>query len=182
MFTTELYSGEAVTLQTTTQHRWLSCAGNIPCHTTSSLPGLSYTEDEEVFELYRVFGPGTVKAGDFVGFHYPNENGKWLGCANWECAKSSCPGNPSPQSGFDDTTKWRRCYGEVFQVFARGKAVGEAVNDGDDITLLYVHGKDWLSHQEGIAHRYTGCLGAEQPPADASYNRCSGETFKIWKM
>jgi len=75
----------------------------------------------EVFRIYRHDGPGHVYNGDRVALYYPRQRGRWLGCSGSKCKIAKCPGIPHHIYGFADTSKWSRCYGEVFQIYTKNK-------------------------------------------------------------
>ena len=134
----------------------------------------------EVFRIYRALGPGEVQVGDLVGLYY-RLHSKWLGCVGdmHYCYKRSCPGNPSAQYGFQDSERWYRCYGEVFKIYARGKGIGDVIQNHDQITLFHVQQGRWLSYwMDELVH--TGpCPGTVRP--HQNYDRCFGEVFEVWK-
>lgn len=182
---TTINSGNIIALQATERYKWVSCWSN-KCD-TRTCPGLNMREVDsdykrclgEVFQIYRANGPGEVLVGDKVGIYYIHDK-KWFGCYGSTCTKAPCPGAPTMEHGFSSVNRWKKCVGEVFQIYARGKNVGDIIHNKDDIRIYYPAGKDWVSHWQGTMHR-NACPGKTLPPDVANYEGCWGETFKIWK-
>ena len=136
----------------------------------------------EVFRIYRALGPGAVRVGDLVGLYYPLEGGRWFGCGGSNCAKATCPGNPTTAHGFATAEDWYRCWGEVFVIYASGKGNGAIINAQDEIVLYYLQEGLWVGQgYEGYTRKYPGCLGPSRPPPLDRYDGCVLENFKIWK-
>ena len=55
-----------------------------------------------------------------------------------------CPGTPTSAHGFANQDKWLICFGEVFRIYAKGKSIGQAIRDHDDIFLYYVNANKWV--------------------------------------
>ena len=127
----------------------------------------------EVFRIYREEGYGPVRVGDTVGVYYPREIGKWLGCAGHHCGKAPCPGYPDSHSGFTSIHSWSRCWGEVFEIHAKGKRSGGAITSGDIVSLFYVRERRFVS------------LGFNQFAGKQSCSNSHGVdncSFRIWKQ
>lgn len=181
-------SGDTVALQTYNPAYWLGCNGQYcaragcPSSDLTAINKCSFWEHcyGEVFEIYRKNKPGCLRVGDTVGLHYPQEKGSWLGCSGEKCAKSKCPGRPRLQYGFFHINNWRICFGEVFEIYAKGKHHGAYIYEYDKISLYYKHGGQWLDQGHHITMRRP-CLGKQLPPPEYKYKSCSCETFMIWK-
>ena len=103
-----LTQGSTVSLQLLYSKReWYSCyLGSGRQCVRSTCPGLYLNDVDltncwgEVFQIYRKDGPGFVRVGDIVGFHYPRQSGNWLSL--WECNGRTlpCPGTPTSANGF----------------------------------------------------------------------------------
>ena len=132
----------------------------------------------EVFKIYRKRGSGNVRVGDLIAISYPRESGKWFGCAGRLCGKADCPGH-SCKSGFSLPIKWSQCWGEVFQIYARGKPLGSRINSHDHIMLYYVRGRNWVGLVGRNPDKRT-CPGKIRPPPSTKYDRCWGEVFELW--
>ena len=177
--------GDTIGLQLLCRRRWFSCAGNVACH-DSGCPKVYFDAYEwgtcygEVFEIYRFLGPGPIRVGDLVGIHYPQQGGSWVGCSGDQCRKATCPGLPTTAHGFATGESWFRCWGEVFRIYSRNKAIGATVTAGDDVAFFYLNSQQWLSHAGGTAHR-SPCPGTDRPVSADTYENCWGETFTIWK-
>ena len=179
-------SGDTIALQPLHQKRvWLGCNGS-PCY-KAGCPNL-YMEGAdwdncwgEVFQIYRLFGPGDVTVGDVIGIHYPAEPGNWLGCAGSLCGKANCPGQPSLDHGFQDFERLFRCWGEAYRIYAKGKNVGDKICANDDVTIFYIYGQNWIGLAEGNNPDHDPCPGSVRPPPDVVYDVCWGEIFEIWK-
>lgn len=135
----------------------------------------------EVFRIYRLGGPGSVRVGDFVGLYYPRQIGTWLGCSGSYCAKATCPGNPTHAFGFASNEKWLQCWGEVFVIYAYGKSTGAVIKPDDQIVLYYLQQNLWLAQGPSGSTRKLPCLGTSRPPSLAKHDVCAWETFRIWK-
>ena len=161
---------------------WLSCWEHTCDRKTC--PGVYITEADKMgcrgerFRIYRASGPGIVRAGDLIGIYYPYGS-SWLGCAGSECVRASCPGTLSTTYGFQDIERWYRCYGEVFKIYARGKGIGDAIEEHDHVSLFHLQQQKWLSMTETIA-TISSCPGSVRPRTIGNYERCWGETFEIW--
>ena len=76
-----------------------------------------------------------------------------------------------------------QCLGEVFRVYAHGKAVGEPLEDKDTIMLNYkAGGEQWFSLWKGTSHK-DDCPGASLPHPQAAMRRVLEKCLKlIWKL
>ena len=135
----------------------------------------------EVFQFYRASGSGEVRVGDVVGVHYPHEPGKWLSCYNnVDCGKSTCLGTPSTTHGFENQAKWTLCPGEVFKIYAQGKALNSIINE-HIIMLYYVVGNKWVNLANPIVALGSG-PGTTRPPSAATYESHPTYTLEVWKQ
>ena len=186
MLYTGIYHGSTVALQTFVRNFWLGCAGAVCGRVTCPLMlmmGSDWTNCwGEVFQIYRANGLGQVRVGDLVGLYYPREGGRWFGCGGSSCAKATCPGYPTTTYGFANQESWFRCWGEVFKIYARGKALGSVINSDDDIVLYYLQENLWVAQgNDRFETMKYPCLGTYRPPPLAHYDGCAFETFRIWK-
>ena len=70
----------------------------------------------------------------------------------------------------------------MFRIYARGKANGQTVYNGDVVMLYYEHNRRYVSIQgqdEGDDTSLDFCPG-EVPPAYLSYGVCSKNAFRIY--
>lgn len=161
---------------------WLGCAGN-PCG-KAGCPRLFMEGDDwnrcwgEVFQIYRASGPGSVKVGDVVGIYFPRGRA-WFAMSGGRGHKEGCPGAPSTRYGFATQDKWRQCWGEVFQIYAKGKSVGDPIQNHDAVTIYYIHEKTWVGLVQNHPDR-RGCPGQARPPPLDKYDGCWGEIFELW--
>ena len=174
--------GSTVSLQLVyDKHNWLRCRpygrtclqGDCPglymeCNDWSSCAG-------EVFEIYRVNGPGVVRVGDKVGLYFPDAPRYWFSMSGGSGHTGKCPGVPSDQNGFSDT-----CLGEIFVIYARGKGIGDAILEHDHIALYQVRVPKWIKLVPIHAPAHSTCLGNVRPPPVEAYNRCHAEIFEVW--
>ena len=175
-----LTQGDTVALQTYVRNAWVGCSGTIckpaPC------PGGYFDGSDwsncwgEVFEIYKSNGPSDIHSGDLVGFHYPRENGKWLGCSDDDCKRAPCPGKPTTAYGFSSPDKWVNCWGEVFKIYGYSKNNGDDINSGDEIMLQYVNTGQWVDGNGDIDK--ATCPGSA-PPHTSKFDTCSFQVFKI---
>ena len=128
----------------------------------------------EVLKIYWAAGAGNVKVGDVVGFYFGG--GQWYS-ANGH--KKGCPGTPTVKYSFAAREKWNEDWGEVFQIYAKGKYYGDTIQDHDNIAIYYVREKNWVAlvgHNPGLST----CLGETWPPPPDRYDKCWGEIFELW--
>ena len=81
--------------------------------------------------------------------------------------------------GFQDTERWYHCYGEVFKIYARGKGIGDAIEEHDHVSLFHIQEQRWLSMHDHIA-RLGSCPGLIRPRCIENYDYCPRTTFEIW--
>ncbi|XP_065894536.1 uncharacterized protein [Dysidea avara] len=135
-------------------------------------------------EEFQIIGEGTsltpIKSGQRIRLRYPREHNTWMGCPqNKRCDKRTCPGTTITAKNF----KSNRCYGEIFVIYARGKANGAVVNNGDVVMLYYPHGGLYVSIQGENDNDDTSlnfCPGAA-PPAYLSYAMCSKNSYRVYR-
>lgn len=167
--------------QTYNKRQWFSC--RLTKCTRSTCPGIIITLNDwktcfgEVFQIYRRSGPGPVKAGDEVGIYYPRGS-RWMGCPLGTCDKRPCPGTPSVEHGFQDARRWKTCWGEVFNIYAAGKAVGSTITKSDTIMLYYRKTSQWVNFGNPTV-AVGGCPGATCPPTISTHAKCYGYSTKI---
>jgi len=129
----------------------------------------------EVFEIFRVSGPGTVHVGDKIGLYYPHARGYWFSMGRGSGLTARCPGIPSRQHGFSES-----CLGEIFKIYARGKAIGDPILEHDNIALFQVRVSKWIKLVSIHAPAHSTCLGNVRPPPTAVYRSCRAEIFELW--
>ena len=91
--------------------------------------------------------------------------------------KEPCPGNPTVTYGFHSSSSWYWCGGEVFQVFAKGKANGATITDQDTLAFFYPCGYKFVSFQANQM-LLSSCINS-CPPSSAHFDRCTAETVEI---
>ena len=134
----------------------------------------------EVFKIYRMRGLGKVRAGDVIAINYPRERGRWFGCSGKYChGRAACPGKPTSAYGMQSEERWYQCFGEVFKIYAKGRALGAPIYANDDVMLFYVQSKHWVGLVGKYANRRT-CPGTVRPPPSSRYE-CWGEVFELWR-
>ena len=134
-----------------------------------------------MFRIYK--NPsGHIQVGDKVGLYFPIK-GKWFSCWDSNCDTKPCPSTPHWYYGFANRHKWQVCSGEIFQIYARGKNVGDYISHQDAIMLCYPYQSNWVSLHESrhSAHKQT-CPGSTLPPPLAKWDACNGEVFFINKI
>ena len=132
-------------------------------------------------EVFQIIGEGAssennqIESGQRIRLRYIPEHNIWMGCPlNNRCDKRPCPGTNIEARNFN------RCGGEMFRIYARGKANGQTIYNGD-VVMLYIGGK-YVSIQgqnEGDDTSLDFCPG-EVPPAYLSYGICSKNAFRIY--
>ena len=160
---------------------WLSCENKV-CGKATCPPLFVNGGDwskcaGEVFQIFRCAGPGVVKVGDFVGFYIAEE---WLSMVAGRGQRAPCPGTPTVNYGFSAQDKWNQCWGEVFQIYAKGKSIGDAIENHDDVTIYYVQEKKWVGLVGNYPPGYATCPGQTRPPPPDRYGKCWGEVFELW--
>jgi hypothetical protein len=162
---------------------WLGCKPVHKCN-SNSCPGLTFPAEKahcegEIFSIYKKQGSGIIRIGDEVGLYYIHTR-EWVSLWDNDGGVVDCPGLPSPTLGMN--TLPGQCLGEVFRVYAHGKAVGEPLEDKDTIMLNYkAGGEQWFSLWKGTS-RKDDCPGAALPPPTSRYETCPGEVFEIRKL
>ena len=137
-----------------------------------------------VFRIYRRRGRGALRVGDEVGIYYPNDHlgdEDWFSMTRGHGHRESCPGRLSSTYGFSGPEKWARCGGEVFEIYARGKAVGSTITSHDHVTIYNKVTKKWVGLAPRAVVQGKTCPGSVLPPADDKYEICQMEVFEIWK-
>lgn len=67
----------------------------------------------------------------------------------------------------------------VFEIYTRGKPIGQTIDDSDDIMIYYLENSVWVGHVENSPDCRT-CPGENRPPPPDKYDMCWGEVFKLW--
>ena len=160
---------------------WLSCSDDV-CDLRSCPYYDHYIKSLNTCkgELFRIVveNSGTVESGEHVRFFIGNN--QWLGCPwDYRCDKKPCPGKFSAAADF------KRCAGENFIIYARGKENGETILNGD-LVILYLpgyYGGKYVSIQgynETSDTSMNYCPG-KVPPSYDDYTTCSNNVFRIYK-
>ena len=118
--------------------------------------------------------------GDVVGAYFPRRQ-KWLGCYEGSCYRRPCPGRPSNTYGFQSQDKWTVCPGEVFKIYAKGKALNSIINEHDIIMLYYLVDNQWVNLANTIVARGSG-PGTTRPPSAATYETNWSYALEVWKQ
>ena len=134
-------------------------------------------------EEFQIIGEGPnftpIKSGQRIRLRYPREHNTWMGCPqNKRCDKRTCPGTTATAKDFSG-----RCWGEVLNIYARGKANGATINNGDVVMLYYPREGLYVSIQGENDNDDTSinfCPGAA-PPSYFSYAICSKNAFRIYR-
>lgn len=113
-----------------------------------------------------------------VRIRYTYTANTWFACVNQDrCDKRPCPGNITEARNFD------RCGGEVFFIYARGRAHGEDIANGDLIMLFSPFiGRRYVAvngQNDGDDLTVDFCPG-ETPPAYLTYAICSKNVFRVY--
>lgn len=174
--------GATIALQLIYQKlQWLGCAGN-PCG-KAGCPRLFMEGNDwnacwgEVFQIYRQSGPSPVKVGDVIGIYFPRGQ-SWFALSGGRGHKEGCPGKPTTRYGFQSPHQWRVCWGEVFQIYAKGKKIGDIIESHDAIMIYFIRGQKWVG-LVGNNPDLRDCPGKTRPPPSDRYDICWGEIFEI---
>lgn len=181
-----LGQGCTIALQLQQNNYWLSCSENNYCN-GATCPGIFFEGSDwsncesEVFQIYHASGRGDIVNGDLVGLYYANEQ-KWFSMYQGKGNKQSCPGLPNIDYGFHLEDSWRYCGAEVFQIYAKGKFLGETITDQDTITLYYPVGKAnvlFLPDEVTLSTCMLERSNHLYPPTDIAFDQCNNESVEI---
>ena len=134
-------------------------------------------------EQFQIIGLGTqgssIKSGQRIRLRYLAEHNSWLECSTSEdhCNKGTCSGTSVQASNFS------RCWKEMFRIFARGRAKGQTIYNGDVVMLYQIVFGRYVSIQGEYESSDTSlnfCPGVT-PPAYLSYGICSKNVFRIYR-
>ena len=162
---------------------WLSCQCSVCDLRSCPYNGNNIRDfDSCSAELFRIVvkNQGSIQSGEYVRFQYGAKGNYWLGCPiSNRCDKRPCPGSPSNAANFNNG-----CTGETFRIYARGRAVGQTIYNGDLVMLhLPAYGSKYISIQGSSVGADTSmnyCPGST-PPAYLSYSFCSNNVFRVYK-
>ncbi|XP_065894534.1 uncharacterized protein [Dysidea avara] len=144
-------------------------------------PGRCWGEEFQIISAGVNFIP--IKSGQQIRLRYASENNTWMGCPfNKRCDKRTCPGTTEEGKEFV-MGKSARFAGEAFYIYARGKANGAVIYNGDVVMLYYPHEGLYVSIQGENELDNTSidfCPGAA-PPAYLSYAMCSKNSFRVYQ-
>jgi len=155
---------------------WLGCPFDI-CDIRkcpSSNNNYRYFDGRCWGEEFQIIGEGTthnpIKSGQQIRLRYVHVNNTWVGCpSNNRCDKRTCvQGN-----------NFRRCRGEIFRIYARGRKNGELIYNGDVVMLYYPYEGKYVSIEKDDTS-LNFCPGIT-PPAYLSYGICSKNAFRIYR-
>ena len=165
------------------RNAWLGCISDVCDLRTCPSRGSNYRYFNGPChgEEFQIIGEGTrrkpIKSGQQIQLRYLHGTNEWIGCPhNNRCDKRDCPGTISQARAF-------RCLGEIFRIYARGRANGETIYNGDLVMLYYVQGGKYVSIQGQEEKDNTSldfCPG-KAPPAYLSYGICSKNTFRVYR-
>ena len=68
----------------------------------------------------------------------------------------------------------------MFKIYARGKAIGETIEEHDDITLFYILGQQWVGLVDNNPPTLRTDAGNVRPPPPGIYDRAWGVVFELW--
>jgi len=77
--------------------------------------------------------------------------------------------------------KWQVCSQNVFQIYARGRKLGQALQANDEILLFSLRYCKWVS-VAGTWIAQGTCPGYTRPPATYKYDTCYKSVFELWKQ
>ena len=168
------------------KNAWLGCPASV-CDLRMCPSGNNnyrYFDGRCYGEEFQIIGEGThgsaIKSGQRIRLRYLRDHNAWMGCpANTYCDKRTCPGTTAAGTVFTNN----RCWGEVLKIYARGRADGQIIYNGDLVMLYYAWGGKYVSIQgqfEGNDTSLNFCPG-EVPPAYLSYGICSKNVFRIYR-
>ena len=165
------------------KNAWLGCPGPVCDLRTCPSRGNDYRyfDGRCSGEEFQIIGEGIrkrpIKSGQRIQLRYSHGINEWMGCPHDNhCDKRDCPGTISQARIF-------RCTGEIFRIYARGRANGETIYNGDLVMLYFIRGGRYVSIQGQDEEDDTSlnfCPG-EAPPAYFSYGICSKNTFRVYQ-
>ena len=165
-----LRSGCRISLKSPTCNQWLACRNTECSSSAADCPAAR-------FQIKRALGNGRILTGDFVFFNYNYGGSSLFSMTNGVGQKSNCP------VAIGECT-WYKCSNEVFQIYAKGKGIGEAIMN-EDIVALY-HSSvsrngfvQFLSNRVGLSQCPLQMSGYVRPPSEAAFNYCEGDSAEI---
>ena len=77
-------------------------------------------------------------------------------------------------------TEWQT---KTFKIYAKGKAIGDDIETGDEVILFNIDRQRWLDviHPRLALSGYCDAARASIPPSDQTYNTCWGSVARINK-
>ena len=99
-----------------------------------------------------------------------------------KASKSTCPGNPTTNAGFSSHLKWFICGSEVFQIYAKGKRVGDKITDQDDIAFyapFEVQTVQFKLEQHTISNCMVQAGSYQRPFNAAAFDKCPEDSVEI---
>jgi len=169
-----------------TRDAWLGCPNSVCSLQTCSNYGKHPIDGRCYGEEFQIIGEGpdqsSIRSGQRIRIHYQHENNTWIGCSDHfgnRCKKENCSGTSLQGKIFTNN----RCWGEAFNIYARGKNNGEIINNGDLVMIYYRHLGRYLTIQkeyEGSETSLNYCPG-KIPPAYLTYSICSKNVFRIYR-
>jgi len=169
------------------RNAWLGCHGSYKvcglhrCPSKNEnyrFPGRCWGEEFQIIGEGKNFD--SIKSGQRIRLRYLREHNTWMGCARLNrCEQATCPGTTAAAKDFTND----RCWGEIFVIYARGKANGAVIYNGDVVMLYYPRKGLYVSIQGENDDDDTSinfCPGAA-PPAYFSYAMCSKNSFRVYQ-
>ena len=163
------------------RNAWLGCPDSVcdlrMCPSVNNNYANFETCGGENFQIINDGPQGSpIKSGQLIRLRLVPLHNAWIGCpADNRCDIRDCPG--TTLQGKDFT----RCGGEILTIYARGRANGETIYNGD-VVMLHYNGR-YVSIQgqyEGDDNSLNFCPGVA-PPAYLSYGICSKNAFRIYR-
>ena len=81
-------------------------------------------------------------------------------------------------TGFDHLSLWAECGGEVFQIYAHGKNMGDPIEDRDTVMFYYPVVESYVCFVKGRQVTIDKCTRV-RPPDDGSFNKCINNLVEV---
>ena len=124
---------------------------------------------ENVFEIYNSFGNTHILSHYPVGLYFPEEK-VWFSMEGGKGRKTSCPGKPNLQTGFEKSEHWKNCHTAIFQMIAKGRKPGDRIENGDAVFLYCTTIGRYVRIESTGTPILSDCPRVSKNPFDDCYN------------
>ena len=175
--------GSTIALQTYARNdHWLNCispktgfcaTGNCP---KLFMEGQDWQNcPENVFEVYNTFSRTKIFSHYPIGLYFPVEK-VWFSIEQSKGKKTSCPGKPSMETGFEKSVYWKDCSSAVFQMMAKGRKAGDEIQNGDIVFLYSYYNHRYVRIEKEGTPVLSNCPDINQ---EYSFDECYNEVLRL---